>query len=81
MRWRVVIGPGRIPALARAMPTLTVSPGAIKALGCSAADVREPALTTEAKRALEPLLVSFGFQLDRVIRVVQLATGGFVLAQ
>jgi hypothetical protein len=63
------------------MPTLTVSSGTIKALGCSPAEVREPALTAEAKRALEPLLLAQGFNPDRVIRVIELATGGFVLAQ
>jgi hypothetical protein len=63
------------------MPTLTLSSGTIKALGCSPAEVRKPALTAEAKRALEPLLLVQGFNPDRVIRVIELATGGFVLAQ
>jgi hypothetical protein len=45
------------------------------------ADIHEPALTPKAKRVLEPLLTAQSFNPDRVIRVVELATGGFVLAQ
>jgi hypothetical protein len=32
-------------------------------------------------RALEPLLLAQGFNPDRVIRVIELANGGFMLAQ
>jgi hypothetical protein len=63
------------------VPILTLSSGALKAIGCPLADVHEPALTATAKRALGPVLVEYGFDPDRVIRVVELATGGFVLAQ
>jgi hypothetical protein len=58
------------------MVMLTLSSGTIKALECSPDDVRESALTAEVKPALEPLLLAQGFNPDRVIRVVQLRTGG-----
>jgi hypothetical protein len=63
------------------MPRVTLSSSALKALGCSLADVHEPALTAEGKLALKSLLDTFGFDRDRVIRVVKLATGELVLAQ
>jgi hypothetical protein len=63
------------------MPRVTLSSSALKALGCSPAYVDEPALTAEARLALQSLLDAFGFDRDRVIRVVKLATGEFVLAQ
>jgi hypothetical protein len=63
------------------MVTLTLSRGTIRALGCAPADVREPALSEEAKRSLEPLLITHGFNTDRVIHVAVLTTGVFELTQ
>jgi hypothetical protein len=64
------------------MPTLTVSRETLEALGVSYADLLGSSLTGHAKRSLEPMLASRGFDPARDIRLVVLASGeGVVLTQ
>ena len=63
------------------MPTITLTRTTLEALGVSPDDLTE-AITAEAKRLLEPLLASRGFDVTRTVHVVELASGdGFVLTQ
>jgi hypothetical protein len=62
------------------MPTVTVSPELLHVLGASLAGVNE--LDRDAKRLLEALLVSRGFDLKAAIRVSPLPRAeGFLLTQ
>ena len=64
------------------MPTITIARETLDALGVSDADLGEPTLTGRAKRTLEALLASRGFDLTQDIGVVVLPTGqGVVLSQ
>jgi hypothetical protein len=64
------------------MPTMTVRRATLDALGISIAQLHEPNLTGHAKRSLEPLLASRGFDLTRDIGFAVLASGdGIVLTQ
>jgi hypothetical protein len=64
------------------MPTTTVTRATLEALGISIADLEEPHLTGHAKRNLEPLLTSRGFDLTRDIGFAVLTSGeGIVLTQ
>jgi len=63
------------------MPTITLTRATLEALGVSPDDFTG-AITVEAKRLLEPLLASRGFDVTRTVHVVELANGeGFVLTQ
>jgi hypothetical protein len=64
------------------MPTITVARETLDALGVSEADLQEPTLAGHAKRSLEALLASRGFDLARDIGVTVLPTAeGVVLFQ
>jgi hypothetical protein len=63
------------------VPTLTVTRETLDALGVSAADLQEPTLTGHAKRGLEAILASRGFDVTRDIEVIVLPSGGVVLSQ
>jgi hypothetical protein len=64
------------------MPILTVTQETLEALGVSSADIQEPILTGHAKRSLEAMLASRGFDVASPICVVVLATwDGVVLTQ
>ena len=63
------------------MPTLTVTRQTLEALGISAADLREPTPSGHAKRRLEAMLASQGFDLTGNIDAVVLPSGGVVLSQ
>jgi hypothetical protein len=63
-------------------PMLTLSRAALAVHGVSPAALRQSELTIEAARALEPLLKSRGFDVDRPIHVRELSGfQGFHLAQ
>jgi len=63
------------------MPTLTVTRQTLEALGVSAADLREPTLTGHARRRLEAILASQGFDPTGDIDAVVLQSGGVILSQ
>jgi hypothetical protein len=63
------------------MPTITLTPETLSALGLTEDDLRPSPLADHAKTVLGPMLTSRGFDLTRAIRTVELATGGFVVAQ
>jgi hypothetical protein len=64
------------------MPTLTLALGTLEALGVSRADLDERVLGPDARRILEPLLASRGFDVTRTVHVIPLASGdGFILTQ
>jgi hypothetical protein len=64
------------------MPTMTVTRATLDALGISIADLEEPNLTGHAKRSLEPLLASRGFDITRDIGLAVLTSReGIVLTQ
>ena len=64
------------------MLTLTVTRETLEALGVSSADLQQPSLTGHAKRSLEPMLASRGFDPARDIHLVVLVGGeGIVLTQ
>jgi hypothetical protein len=64
------------------VPTLTLTLETLAAVGVSRDDLLQPALSSDAKRLLEALLTSRGFDVTRAVRVIELASGeGFVLAQ
>jgi hypothetical protein len=63
------------------MPTITVTLDTLAAFGVSRTDLT-PALTLDAKSALQPLLASRDFDMRAPVQVVELATGeGFVFSQ
>jgi hypothetical protein len=64
------------------MPTLTIETRLLDALGVPLTDLRQYQLGATAKRCLEALLMSRGFDIDRTIQVAELAKGdGFLLTQ
>jgi hypothetical protein len=64
------------------MPVLMLTLETLERLGASYPALQQATLSPEARRALEPLLVSRGFDVTRPVRVLELASGeGFVLSQ
>ena len=63
------------------MPSLTVTRETFEALGVTMSDLREPRLAGHARRALEPLLASRGFDLSGEIAFTVLADDSIVLTQ
>jgi hypothetical protein len=64
------------------MPTLTLSTRVVEDLGLTRAEMLRPELNQDAKRVLEALLVSRGFNLHGLIHVSELSgRDGFVLTQ
>jgi hypothetical protein len=64
------------------VPTLTLTPETVDALGVAPADLLGPTLSASAGRLLQALLVSRGFDPSRTIHVSELADGGgFLLTQ
>jgi hypothetical protein len=69
------------PAVSLPMPTITLTAETMSALGVSEDDLRQSPLPGHARCALEAMLTARGFDMAKPIRTVELATGGFVLAQ
>ena len=64
------------------VPTLTLTQETIKTLGIARADIVQAVLPANAKRLLEALLASRGFDVTRSVYVRELANGeGFLLTQ
>jgi len=63
------------------MPTLTIARETFEELGVTLRDLREPTLHGHARRALEPLLASRGFDLTMEIEFTILADDSIVLTQ
>jgi hypothetical protein len=64
------------------VPNMTVTRALLALFGLSVSALQSPILTTEATRALRPLLVAHGFDTALPIRVRELAdTQGFHLEQ
>jgi hypothetical protein len=62
--------------------TLTLTLETLAALGISRDDLLQPAPSSDAKRRLEALLTSRGFDVSGAVRVIELTSGeGFVLMQ
>ena len=63
-------------------PTLTLSRAAVVVYGVSPTELQPPVLTPEVMHALEPVLVSYGFDITRPIQVQELPDSqGFHLMQ
>jgi hypothetical protein len=78
------LGPPWLPMLYTDSPAIrmTLTLETLAALDVSRNDLLEPVLSSDAKRVLEALLTSRGFDITRTVRVVELASGeGFVLTQ
>ena len=64
------------------MPTITLTLETLYAFGVSRADLEAPTLPDDAKRSLEAMLASRGFDVTDTVRVVVLPNGeGAVLTQ